>query len=440
MSALDATHDPQRQSWVATANGHPDFPIQNLPFCIFTPKAGGPPRGGVAIGNSILDVAAALAEGLLDGAARPAAEAAAGPVLNDLFAFEPSARQALRARLGDLLDAAGPERTTLEGLAGRLLHAAADCTLHLPARIGDYTDFYVGIHHATNVGRVFRPDNPLLPNYKHVPIGYHGRASSVAPSGTPVRRPNGQRKPATEDAPSFGPSRNLDYELELGIWIGAGNALGDPIRIAEAGGHVAGFCLLNDWSARDIQGWEYQPLGPFLSKSFGTSVSPFVVTSEALAPFRMAQLPRAAEDPVPLPYLLDATDQRQGALDITLEVLISTPGLRQQGLPPQRLALSSTRHMYWTVAQMVAHHTSNGCNLNPGDLLGSGTLSGPDAESCGSLLEASRAGKEPVKLASGEERRFLEDGDEVIFRARAERDGFVSIGFGECRGRVVPAA
>jgi fumarylacetoacetase len=346
-------------------------------------------------------------------------------------------RTALRARLVDLLDADGSERARIEGLRGKLFHRAADCTLHLPARIGDYTDFFAGIHHATNTGRLIRPDNPLMPNYKHLPVGYHGRASSIVPSGTQVRRPGGQRKPASETTPSFGPSRSLDFELELGIWIGPGNTQGTPIPIAEAASHVAGFCLLNDWSARDIQGWEYQPLGPFLGKSFATTISPYVMTSEALAPFRIAQAPRPQGDPAPLDYLLDAGDQRQGAFDIELEVLILTEGLRTKDLPPQRLALSNARHLYWTVAQMVAHHACGGCNLMPGDLFGSGTVSGPGDDAMGSLLEMTQGGRKPIALASGETRRFLEDGDEVIMRAFARRDGFATIGFGECRGTII---
>jgi fumarylacetoacetase len=325
-------------------------------------------------------------------------------------------------------------------LHSRFLHPAASCMLHLPARIGDYTDFYVGIHHATNVGKVFRPDNPLLPNYKHVPIGYHGRTSSVVTSGTPVRRPRGQLKPPEASDPSFGPSQRLDYELELGVWIGQGNALGDPIPIEEAGQHVAGFCLLNDWSARDLQAWEYQPLGPFLSKNFGTTVSPWVVTPEALAPFRIPQPQRAEGDPKPLPYLFDEADQREGAFDIELEVLLVTPGLKEKAKAPHRLALSSTRHMYWTVSQLVTHHTCNGCNLQPGDLLGSGTLSAPDEQGFGSLLETTRGGSQPIKLESGEERRFLQDGDEIILRARAGREGFAPVGFGDCSGAVSAAS
>ncbi|MBW8269574.1 fumarylacetoacetase [Caldovatus aquaticus] len=435
MPKTDATHDARRRSWVDSANGHPEFPIQNLPLGVFVPPEGGAPRGGVAIGDFILDLGAAHAAGLFAGAAARAAEAASGPALNDLFALGAGPRAALRARLSELLALGSPERPRVEPC----LHRAADCTLQLPARIGDYTDFYAGIHHATNTGRQLRPDNPLLPNYKHVPVGYHGRASSVVPSGAPVRRPNGQRKPAGEAAPSFGPSRNLDYELELGIWMGPGNPLGEPIPIAEAGARIAGFCLLNDWSARDIQAWEYQPLGPFLAKSFCTTVSPWVVTPEALAPFRIAQPPRPEGDPAPLPYLLDAADQREGALAVELEVLLLTPGLREKGLPPQRVALSHTRHLYWTPAQLVAHHACGGCNLRPGDLFGSGTVSGPEEGSFGSLLEATRGGRKPLRLPSGEIRRFLEDGDEVIFRAHARREGFASIGFGECRGTIRPA-
>ncbi|MFG1347383.1 fumarylacetoacetase [Xanthobacter autotrophicus DSM 431] len=435
---IDATHDPARTSWVASANGHSDFPIQNLPFGIFSPKDGAP-RGGVAIGEEILDLGVALKLGLFEGEAQDAAAAASGPRLNAFFALGAGPRQALRARLAEVLDASGAERAAVEAKAGALLHRAADCTAHLPAAIGDYTDFYAGICHATNVGQLFRPDNPLLPNYKYVPIGYHGRASSIGVSAGAVRRPNGQRKRADEAEPSFGPSRNLDYELELGVFIGAGNALGEPIPIAGAGSHIAGFCLLNDWSARDIQGWEYQPLGPFLAKNFATTLSPWVVTPEALAPFRIPQPPRPEGDPAPLPYLLDAQDQAAGALDITLEVLIETGAMAAKGLAPHRLSRGSSRDLYWTFAQLVAHHASGGCNLSPGDLLGTGTISGPAPDSFGSLLELSRGGKAPLTLASGEERRFLEDGDTVIFRGRATREGFASIGFGECRGTVLPA-
>jgi fumarylacetoacetase len=315
----------------------------------------------------------------------------------------------------------------------------SECRMHLAAEVGDYTDFYAGIHHALNVGRQFRPDHPLLPNYKYVPIGYHGRSSSIGVSGQPVRRPSGQRKGQADDAPTFGPTRRLDFELELGVWIGPGNDLGTPIPIADAAAHVAGYCLLNDWSARDIQAWEYQPLGPFLAKNFATSVSPWIVTPEALAPFRCALPPREPGDPEPLTYLLDPQDQLEGGLDVELEVLLYTPCLRERGLPAHRLSLSHTRHLYWTVGQLVAHHSSNGCNLRPGDLFGSGTISTPTPEGFGSLLEITEGGKRPIALASGSTRTFLEDGDEVIMRARARRDGAASIGFGEVRGTVLPA-
>jgi fumarylacetoacetase len=431
---LDQTHDPGLRSWVDSADGHPDFPIQNLPLGVFVPPAGGAARGGVAIGDMILDLAACHAAGLFSGEAARAA-ASAGGALNALFALGAGPRRALRARLSELLAAGAAERAQAE----RCLHPAAGCTMELPARIGDYTDFYVGIHHATNVGKLFRPDNPLLPNYKYVPIGYHGRASSVRPSGTPIRRPLGQRKFPDRAEPSFGPCERLDYELELGVWVGPGNALGEPVPIGQAAKHVAGYCLLNDWSARDLQAWEYQPLGPFLAKSFGTTISPWVITPEALAPFRAPQPPRPAGDPAPLGYLRDEADQREGALDLELEVLIATATMRERAMAPHRLALSSALHMYWTPAQILAHHASNGCNLQPGDLLGTGTISGPDTAGCGSLLEASQGGREPVRLPSGEERRFLEDGDEVILHARARREGRAAIGFGECRGRVLPA-
>jgi fumarylacetoacetase len=439
MTQTDQTHDPKRRSWVASANGHPDFPIQNLPLGIVRPPGEGP-RGAVAIGDEVLDLSRALECGLLDGLAAEAARAASGPTLNPFFALPQETRAALRRRLSDLLDADGAERGRVEPLRGRILHQASACTMQMPARIGDYTDFYAGIHHATNVGKQFRPDNPLLPNYKYVPIGYHGRASSIGISGGEVRRPSGQRKPAADTVPSFGPSRNLDYELELGIWVGPGNALGEPIPIGEASCHVAGFCLLNDWSARDIQGWEYQPLGPFLAKSFASTISPWVITAEALAPFRIPQAARPEGDPAPLDYLLDAADQQGGGLDLELEVLLVTPELTERGLPPHRVALSNARHLYWTAAQMVAHHASGGCNLQPGDLFGTGTISAPDEGGYGSLLETTNGGRQPLTLDSGETRRFLEDGDTVILRAAARRDGFVGIGFGECRATIVAGA
>ena len=433
-STIDHTHDLALRSWVASANGHSDFPLQNLPLGIVSPE-GGAKRAGVAIGDRVVDLPALLATGLLRGEAGRFAEAAAGGVLNEALALGAGPRKALRERLCGLLCEGGGERSRVEPC----LHEASACTLHLPARVGDYTDFYVGIHHATNIGRLFRPDNPLMPNYKWVPIGYHGRASSVVPSGTPVRRPRGQTKAADAAEPSFGPSRRLDYELELGVWIGPGNPQGAPIPISEAADHVAGYCLLNDWSARDIQAWEYQPLGPFLAKNFATTVSPWIVTPEALAPFRAPQPARPGGDPAPLPYLVDAADQRSGALAIELEVLLVTPALRERGLAPHRLSVSDARHMYWTVAQIVAHHASGGCNLNPGDLLGTGTISGPGGESAGALIETTAGGKNPVRLEIGETRTFLEDGDEVIMTARCRAEGRAPIGFGDCRATVMAA-
>lgn len=430
----DTTHDPKRRSFVDSANGHPEFPIQNLPLGIFSSNDGAP-RGGVAVGDRILDLAALRDVGIAPPQAGKALTAAAGPTLNAFFALPANERAALRTFLSDALEASSPHRAKLEPL----LHDAGACTMHLPATIGDYTDFYVGIHHATNVGKVFRPDNPLLPNYKYVPIGYHGRASTIAVSGETVRRPNGQRKLPDEAAPTFGPARNLDYELELGIWIGPGNAKGEPIPIARAADHVAGLCLLNDWSARDVQAWEYQPLGPFLAKNFATTISPWVVTAEALAPFRIAQAARATDDPKPLGYLTDVNDQARGAFDLELDVAILTPTMKAKSLAPHRLARSNAKHMYWTVAQMVAHHTSGGCNLQPGDLFGSGTISTPDDSGLGSLLEISRGGKQPIDLPSGETRKYLEDGDEIVFTAHARRDGFVEIGFGECRAKIAGA-
>lgn len=435
MSRLDPTHDAARRSWVVSANGHADFPLQNLPLGVFTPPGERTPRGGVAIGDHVLDLAAAVRVGVFTGDSRQAATLAAGPTLNALLAASAEARQLLRARLFELLAEGARE----QALVAPMLFAAADCTMHLPATIGDYTDFYAGIHHALNVGRQFRPENPLLPNYKYVPIGYHGRSSSIVVSGADIRRPAGQRKGPNDVAPTFGPSRRLDYELELGIWLGPGNALGTTIPIADAAAHIGGYGLLNDWSARDLQAWEYQPLGPFLAKNFATSISPWIVTPEALAPFRIAQPPRPDGDPAPLPYLLDETDQREGAFDLELEVLLLTPCLRERGLPPHRLSLGSTRHLYWTAAQLVAHHASNGCNLRPGDLLGSGTISTPEPGGFGSLLEITEGGKVPIALASGNTRTFLEDGDEVILRARGRRDGFAPVGFGEVRGRVLAA-
>ncbi|MBP6877443.1 MAG: fumarylacetoacetase [Phenylobacterium sp.] len=429
---IDETHDPARTSWVSSANGHADFPIQNLPLGAFSPN-GGAPRGGVAIGDMILDLSQAARSALLSGEAKAAAEAGAGATLNPLLGLAPSARRALRRRLSDLLAKGAPDRAEVE----TWLYPAQACTLHLPATIGDYTDFYAGIHHALNVGRQFRPDNPLLPNYKHVPIGYHGRASSIRVSGASVRRPSGQKKASDAEAPTFGPSARLDLELELGVWIGQGNELGQPIPIGEASAHIAGLCLLNDWSARDLQAWEYQPLGPFLAKNFMTTISPWIVTSEALAPFRIAQAARPEGDPAPMAYLLDEADQATGAYALDLEVFLATAQMRAQGIAPVRLSASAARHLYWTAAQMVTHHTVGGCDLNPGDLLGTGTISTPDDSGLGSLLELTRGGAQPIPLPSGEARTFLQDGDELSIAGHARAGGYVAIGFGPCTGIVV---
>jgi fumarylacetoacetase len=431
MTGLDETHDPARQSWVESANGHADFPIQNLPIGVFSVGNGGP-RIGVAIGDMILDLKAVSSVGLLDEHWSLALGLSS---LNAWFAHGPGDRRDLRKRLSDLLS-----NKTFHHAVEKHLVRQSSTEMHLPCAIGDYTDFYVGIHHATNVGKQFRPDNPLLPNYKYVPIGYHGRASSIRLSGQQVIRPKGQRKPPDADMPDYGPSRRLDYELELGIFVGPGNQLGQPIPIAEAADHIAGYCLLNDWSARDLQAWEYQPLGPFLAKNFLTSISPWVVTPEALVPFRKPMPARPESDPEPLPYLLDAADQEGGALGIQLEVTLSTPKMREAGADPQVLSKGEAAEaMYWSAVQIVTHHASNGCNLHPGDLIGTGTLSTSEETGLGSLLEISKGGKEPVNLANGETRTFLEDGDELTLSARCEAEGAVPIGLGSCTGRVLPA-
>lgn len=428
---IDETHDSARQSWVESANGHAEFPIQNLPLGVFSP-AGEAPRGGVAIGDQILDLSALAGSGLLSDDAKVAAAAAAGSMLNPFLALPPAARRALRRRISELLTLGAPEQAQV----ATWLHPADACVLHLPATIGDYTDFYAGIHHALNVGRQFRPDNPLLPNYKHVPIGYHGRASSIRVSGAPVRRPSGQRKAPDAEAPTFGPAQRLDLELELGVWVGQGNALGQPIPISQAEGHIAGLCLLNDWSARDLQAWEYQPLGPFLAKNFMTTISPWIVTAEALAPFKTAQQPRPEGDPRPMDYLWDEADQASGAYALELEVFLSTRQMREQGHAAVRLSASAASHLYWTAAQMITHHTVGGCDLRPGDLLGTGTISTPDDSGLGSLLELTRGGAQPITLPTGETRTFLQDGDELSLAGHARAEGYVSIGFGPCSGIV----
>ncbi|HUR92589.1 MAG TPA: fumarylacetoacetase [Gemmatimonadaceae bacterium] len=439
MTAINETHDPALRSWVASANEPTtDFPIQNLPFGVFSREAG-EPRVGVAIGDQILDVAACLEANLLESdAAFAAAEACRATTLNGLMAADRLSVSGLRLELSRLLrdeESGGPGSRA----AASLLVPMSEARTHLPADIGDYTDFYASVDHATNIGKMFRPDNPLLPNYRHIPIGYHGRASSIVPTGATVRRPLGQTKPADSDSPVFGPSKLLDYEAEVGFYVAGGNRRGEPIAIARADEHIFGFCIVNDWSARDIQAWEYQPLGPFLAKNFATTVSPWVVTADALAPFRVPARTRGEGEPAPLPYLSSAANDEEGGLALTLDVLLLTKRMRDEGAEPFRISRGSLSDMYWTPAQMLTHHASNGCNLRPGDLLASGTVSGSSEDSRGCLMELTSRGARPVALPNGEQRRFLEDGDEVLMRGCCRRTGFVSIGFGECRGVVEPA-
>ncbi len=429
---VNATHDPKLRSWVESANSpQADFPIQNLPLGVF--EHSGKSHIGVAIGNSILDLNLSTNDGLLDKLDSTLVAACGRDSLNELMSLGHTHWTALRKRVSDLLRS--DVRNARE--VAKCVIPMSEARMLLPAAIGDYTDFYASIYHATNVGKMFRPDNPLLPNYKYVPIGYHGRASSIVVSGTSFNRPAGQRKDDQAQHPSFGPSKLLDYELELGFFVGPGNNMGDRIGIDEAGGHIFGICLLNDWSARDIQKWEYQPLGPFLAKSFATSISPWVVTMEALEPFRVPAFLRPDGDPSPLPYLDSPEDKKQGGLNVTLEVYITTEKMRKRGEREFRLSRGNFRDMYWTIAQMLTHHASNGCNLRPGDLMGSGTVSGRSTDSRGCLLELSSQGK--IQLPNGESRRFLEDEDEVIVRGYCEREGYARIGFGECRGRVLSA-
>ncbi|TPE61137.1 fumarylacetoacetase [Sandaracinobacter neustonicus] len=423
----DHTHNPAARCWVKGADGHESFPVQNLPLGLFSDGDSGP-RAGVAIGNFVLDLG-----GLIDAGLLPELDMLSDLLrerLNELLALGAETRRALRHALFALLTDAR-HRDAVAPFLVPMAHA----DMHMPCDVGDYTDFYAGIHHAMRVGKLFRPDAPLLPNYRHVPIGYHGRASSVVLSGTPVKRPQGQLPGA--DGPRFGPSERLDLELELGVWIGPGNELGAPVPIAEAAEHIAGFCLLNDWSARDVQTWEYQPLGPFLAKNFLTSISPWIITPEALAPFRERAYPRGADEPTPLPYLMDADDQAHGGLKLELGVWLQTRAMRQAGLPETRLSGGGSQALYWTVQQMLAHHTVNGCNLMPGDLFGTGTISGEADGSEGSLLELTQGGKAPITLPSGETRTFLQDGDRLRISAVARADGFASIGFGECVGEVL---
>ncbi len=436
MHALNETHDPQLQSWVASANdGQTDFPIQNLPFAIFRRQGSNEAfRGGVAIGDQIVDLAAAVRAGVFTGDALEAAQAAAESTLNHLMGLGPQRLSHLRKQLSKALQTGSAQEAALQAC----LVPQSQAEYALPARIGDYTDFYTSVHHATNIGKQFRPDNPLLPNYKWVPIGYHGRSSSIGVSGQSFKRPKGQVKPPDADAPVLKPSARMDIELEMGVFVGQANELGEPVPMTDAEDHIFGLVLFNDWSARDIQPWEYQPLGPFLSKNFASTISPWIVTMEALAPFR-APFSHPAEDPQPLPYLSSADNSAQGGLDIHLEALIETPKMRDAKAAPARFTQTNYRHAYWTAAQMVAHHTVNGCNLQPGDLLGTGTLSGPTLDQACALIELTTGGKNPIQLPNGESRTWLEDGDTIILRGWCEKPGATRIGFGECVGTVLPA-
>lgn len=433
--ALNETHDPALQSWVASANtGSSDFPIQNLPFAVFRRKGSTEAfRGGVAIGDQVLDMAAVNAAKALGADVQAQVDAAAQSQLNTLMAMTSTQWSALRLALSRALRAGSAEEAALKAC----LVPQAEVEFTVPAQVGDYTDFYTSVHHATNVGKLFRPTNPLMENYKWVPIGYHGRASSIRISGVDFKRPNGQLKAPDAD-PALLPCNRLDYELEMGIYAGTGNAWGDAIGIDDAENHIFGLCLLNDWSARDVQAWEYQPLGPFLSKNFATSISPWIVTLEALAPYRTA-FTRPAEDPQPLPYLSSDANSQQGALDVQLTVAIQTEKMRTEGQPAEQITQTSYRHAYWTMAQLIAHHTVNGCDLQPGDLLGTGTLSGPTMGEAGALLEITEGGKKPLSLSNGETRTFLQDGDAVVFTGWCEKPGAARIGFGECRATVLPA-
>ncbi|MBX9929872.1 MAG: fumarylacetoacetase [Gemmatimonadaceae bacterium] len=435
----DATHDPALRSWVESANAplH-DFPIQNLPFGVFRHDFEERPRVGIRIGDAVLDLRVAVQQGWFDGVNPAVRDALSAWSLNALMALGRTELRRVREIAQAMLRVDGVAAARARDAEG-LVVPITRVGMCLPAEIGDYTDFYASVHHATNIGRMLRPDNPLLPNYKWIPIGYHGRASTLVVSETPVRRPHGQMRPDPNAAPQYGPTRSLDYELELGAFIGRGTTIGDRLSLARAEESIFGLCLLNDWSARDVQGWEYQPLGPFLAKNFATSLSPWVVTLDALAPFRVEREPRAADDPAPLPYLEDAGDAAQGGFAITVEAWLESAAMRAAGHAPVRLSQGSFAKMYWTFAQMLTHHASNGCAMQPGDLLGSGTISGPTRDERGCLMELSWRGAEPITLPTGETRSFLADGDTVILRAFCEREGAARIGFGECRGTVVAA-
>ncbi len=435
--SINETHDPKLRSWVESANDpNTDFPIQNLPLGVFIrPDRDELPNIGVAIGDQILNLAKVEEQLWSDNFFDEIADACSYESLDMLMILDPGEISELRRRVSHLLNA--DNKSDERDIAENCLVPMNEVQMLIPHAIGDYTDFYASVYHATNIGKMFRPDQPLMPNYKWIPIGYHGRASSIVISGSPIRRPSGQTMADGAEVPSFGPSKVLDYELEVGFFIGNGNEQGRSVSIAEAEERIFGLCLVNDWSARDIQRWEYQPLGPFLSKSFATSVSPWIVTMEALEPFRTPAFKRDEGDPQPLAYLDSSQNRERGGFDIKLEVLISTEQMRKQNVAPHRLSASNTKDLYWTFAQMLSHHSSNGCNLRSGDLLASGTVSGATKDSQGCLIELTQRGAEAITFPTGEVRRFLEDGDEVILRGWCEREGFRRIGFGECRGVIV---
>ncbi len=436
MIQLDDTHDPARESWIETANDPgSDFPIQNLPFGVFS-APDRDARCGIAIGDRIVDIRACVELELFDGEAAAGAAAATASNLNRLMGLDVRFARALRRAVADLLDAKTGD--SLHRRREQALCSMGECTLHLPAAIGDYTDFYAGIYHAIAAGALMLPDNPLPTNYKWVPIAYHGRASSVQVSGAPVRRPLGQFVRPGTTSPDFAPSERLDIELEMGFFIGRGNKLGQPVQIEDAAEKIFGFCLLNDWSARDIQRWEMFPLGPFLGKNFGTTISPWIVTTDALAPFRVSAMQRPTDDPMPLPYLSSATDQEFGGLNVDLEVQLSTFKMREAREKSQTIIRSNSQYLYWTPAQMVVHHASGGCNLASGDLIGTGTISGPDKSQLSSLLELT-SGTQPFAIGQEETRTFLQDGDRVTFNGRCRAERFREIGFGECSGEILPA-
>jgi fumarylacetoacetase len=435
MQLLNETHNVNLKSWVNSANSCADFPIQNLPFAIIKRKGQEEPwRGGVAIGDYVIDMAKLAKLDLFNDEAKPGAVAAAESSLNNLMGLGNKVHSALRLALSRALR----DGSALESQLSSALIPQSDIEFDMPCRIGDFTDFYTSIHHATAIGKLFRPDNPLLPNYKWVPIGYHGRSSTIGISGQKFHRPKGQTKLPDAAKPTMGPSKRLDYELEMGVFIGSGTDMGDIISINDAQQHIFGVCLLNDWSARDIQAWEYQPLGPFLAKNFASAISPWIVTLEALAPYRCA-FSRDSDDPQPLEYLSSANNSQYGALDIQLEVSIETEAMRNGGIGASKLSSSNFNYSYWTAAQLVTHHSSNGCAMRPGDLLGSGTQSGPTYAEAGSLLELSCGGKTPIQLSNGEKRTFLEDGDSIIMRASCQQKGAAPIGFGQVISTVLPS-